>query len=398
MPTTPSPSRRDFLRTAATTAAGTVTFGLGLPSQLLAPRRPAPLRILVLGGTSFLGPSLVRPALVRGHQVTLFNRGRSRKHLFPEVERILGDQDPAKGDGLRNLEQAVRDGRTWDAVVDDIAYYPAVVRPRLELLAKATKHYVVVSSISAYASNAVAGQAEDAPLARVDDENRRDMGKNYEFYGGLKAACERLTEKHFPGATTIVRPGYIVGPEDPTDRFTYWLVRHKRGGEMLWPGTPDDALQIIDVRDLGEWMLRLVEDRVLGAFNACGPTEPWSMGALLATCKDLTGADTTPVWVAADFLAKHGEAGEGQLPIWAPSSGDTVGYHRYNNAKALAAGLRCRDPKETSRDTLAWFETLPAERTEQSRGNALRAGPKPADEAKLLAAWKEHAAAAGRDR
>jgi 2'-hydroxyisoflavone reductase len=202
----------------------------------------------------------------------------------------------------------VADGRTWDVVIDDIAYYPAVVKPRLALLQKATEHYVLVSSISAYASNAKANQAEDAPLAKVDDENRRDMGKNYEFYGGLKAACERLAEEHFPEATCVVRPGYIVGPEDPTDHFTYWPIRHRRGGEMLWPGRPDDSLQIIDVRDLGAWMVRVVEDRLTGAFNGCGPTEPWSMGGLLAACKELAPAETTPVWVAAEFLAKRPRA------------------------------------------------------------------------------------------
>ncbi len=369
-------------------ATGTgAALTLGLPGQLLLPQQ-APLKILILGGTGFLGPSITRPALSRKHELTLFNRGRSRKHLFPDVERIVGDQDPEKGDGLKNLETAVKEGRTWDVVIDDIAYYPSFVTPRLQLLQKATKHYVLVSSISAYASNATAGQAEDAPLAKVDDEARKDMGKNYEFYGGLKAACERLAEQHFPGATTIVRPGYIVGPEDPTDRFTYWPVRYQRGGEMLWPGKPEDSLQIIDVRDLGEWMVRLVEARAFGAFNACGPTKPWSMGALLAACKELIPKETTPVWVSAEFLAKRGEAGEGQLPIWAPQSGDTIGYHTYSNGKALAAGLKCRDPKTTTRDTLEWFGTLPPARTETSRDNTLRAGPKPEEETKTLAEWK----------
>jgi 2'-hydroxyisoflavone reductase len=379
-----SSSRREFLQAAAGAA-----FALHLPAHTTIPR-PAPRKILILGGTGFLGPSIVRPALERKHELTLFNRGRSRKHLFPEVERIVGDQDPAKGDGLKNLEQAIASGRTWDVVIDDIAYYPSVLQPRLALLQKATKHYVLVSSISAYASNAKADQAEDAPLAKVDDENRRDMGKNYEFYGGLKAACERMAEAHFPGATTNVRPGYIVGPEDPTDRFTYWPVRYQRGGEMLWPGKPEDSLQIIDVRDLGAWMVHIVEQSLFGVFNAVGPQTPWSMGELLATCRKLhPQANTTPVWVAAEFLAKKGEAGEGHLPIWAPSSGDTIGYHRYSNNKALANGLVCRDPAVTTKDTVAWFATLPAQPSETSRGNVLRAGPKPEDESKLLAEWKE---------
>jgi len=378
----PAPSRREFLQAAAGAALALRLDG----SSILA--RRAPKKILILGGTGFLGPSIVRPALERGHELTLFNRGRSRKHLFPDVERIAGNQDPEKDEGLKNLAKAIADGRTWDAVIDDIAYYPALLRPRLELLKPATEHYVLISSISAYASNATANQAEDAPLAKVDDEKRRDMGKNYEFYGGLKAACERMAEEHFPGAAANVRPGYIVGPEDPTDRFTYWPIRYERGGEMLWPGRPEDKLQIIDVRDLGAWLVRVVEERTVGAFNACGPTEPWSMGALLAACKELAPADTKPVWVSAEFLAQRGEAGEGNLPIWAPSSGDTVGYHSYSNEKARAKGLVCRDPIATTKDTIAWFSSLPAEKTETSRDNKLRAGPKPEEEAKILAEWK----------
>lgn len=375
------PSRRDFLTTVAGAAVA-----LRLPKPCAAP--PAPKKILIMGGTGFLGPSIVRPALERKHAVTLFNRGRSRTHLFPDVERIVGDQDPDKGEGLGNLAKAIENGQTWDVVIDDIAYYPSLLRPRLQLLQKATRHYVVISSISAYASNATAGQDEAAPLAKVEDENRRDMGKNYEFYGGLKAACERAAQAQFPDATCVVRPGYIVGPEDPTDRFTYWPVRYRRGGEMLWPGRADDKMQIIDVRDLGAWLVRVAEDRLLGTYNACGPAEPWSMGGLLAACKKLTEVETVPVWVSADFLAARGEAGEGQLPIWAPSSGDTIGYHSYSNAKALAAGLECRDPVATTKDTLAWFESLPSTRTPTSRDNVLRAGPKPEEEAKILAEWK----------
>lgn len=382
----PVPTRREFLQ--ATAGAGATLFGLTLPAQMLRGPRVEPLKILVLGGTGFLGPAVVRPALARGHTLTLFNRGRSRKQLFPEVERILGDQDPAVGEGLKNLEAAVRSGRRWDAVIDDIAYYPAVLQPRLDLLQKATDHYVIVSSISAYASTAEPDQDEDAPLAEVDDEERRTMGRNYEFYGGLKVACERRVARAFPERTTIVRPGYIVGPEDPTDRFTYWPVRFARGGEMLWPGTPDDKVQIIDVRDLGEWIVHLVEQRTLGTFNACGPAEPWTMGGLLAACRSLKEVDTEPVWVPTDFLAEHRESGEGALPIWAPPTGATAGFHRFSNARAKAAGLKFRPPEETTRDTFAWFDALPAERTPTSRDNVLRAGPKPEQEAKLLAAWR----------
>lgn len=384
------PTRRSFL--SSTLAAGAfAALPRAQDRKDPAGKEPAkPLRILVLGGTGFLGPSIVRAALPKGHQLTLFNRGRSRKHLFPEVERILGDQDPAKGEGLKNLEKAVADGRTWDAVIDDIAYYPALLKPRLELLAKATAHYVLISSISAYAKNDQPDADETSAVAVLDDENRREMGKNYEHYGALKAACERAAEKTFPGRCANVRPGFIVGPEDPTDRFTYWPVRYDRGGEMLWPGTPDDPVQIIDVRDLGAWLVKVVETRTCGVFNACGPgAQPWTMGGLLAACKAASKAETKPVWVPAEFLKRHGQEGDAGIPIWIEPKGASLGFHRYSNAKARAAGLVLRAPEVTTKDTLAWFQTLPAQKTDESRDNKLRQGLTPEVEQKLLAAYRQ---------
>lgn len=354
--------------------------------------RPAArqLDILVFGGTGFLGPAFVRAALARGHRLTLFNRGRTRTHLFPEVARIVGDRDPAKGEGLKNLAKVVGEGRRFDAVLDDIAYYPVLLRPSLELLKDAAAHYVLISSISAYARNDAAGQDESAPVAQLDDPARRDMGKEYEHYGALKAACEAMAESLFPKRCTNVRPGYIVGPEDPTDRFTWYPARHARGGEMLWPGTPDDPLQIIDVRDLGAWLVTVIERRHLGVFNAVGPGEaPWTMGGLLAACKEASGAGTKPVWVPAEFLAQQGEKGDAGIPIWMPPMGESLGYHRYANAKARAAGLTFRDPKATTRDTLEWFRSLPAQRTETQRANQLRAGLAPERERAILAAWRD---------
>lgn len=379
-------TRRTFL--SSTLAAGGMLALPGQDGAKQAASRKRPLEILILGGTGFLGPSVVRPALAAGHKVTLFNRGKSRKTLFPEVERIIGDQDPAKDEGLKNLAKAIEGGRTWDVVVDDIAYYPVWLRPRLELLKKATKHYVLISSISAYAKNDEPGMTEDAELAKVPDENVKDMGKNYELYGGLKAACERLAEQAFPGHCTNVRPGFIVGPEDPTDRFTYWPVRYDQGGEMLWPGSPQDPLQIIDVRDLGAWIVKVVEDRTFGVFNACGPDEKgWTMGGLLAACKAASKADTKPVWIDAEFLAQHGQKGDEGIPIWIAPTGETKGFHRYSNARAKKAGLVLRDPVETTRATLEWFKTLPKKRIEDSRDNTLRAGIKAATEQEILAAF-----------
>ena len=386
-------TRRTFL--GSSLAASSL---LALPrAQDHAASRPAPrkLKLLVLGGTRFLGPATVRSALARGHSVTLFNRGRSRTHLFPEAERIVGDAT-GKNEGLANLEKAIAGGKKWDAVIDDIAMLPLHLKPRLALLEKATSHYVLISSISAYAKNDRIDGDESGELATVDDEDRKDIGPKYEYYGGLKAACERLAEQAFPGRCTNVRPGFIVGPEDNTDRFTYWPVRYDRGGDMLWPGTPEDPLQIIDARDLGAWLVHVVETGTFGTFNACGPAEPWTMGGLLAACKAASTAATKPIWVPADFLAKQGLAGDDAIPIWMPPSGESRGFHRYSNKKARKAGLVLRDPAETTKDTLEWFKKLPAPSAPESRittlapearDNRLAAGPSAEVEQKVLAAF-----------
>jgi 2'-hydroxyisoflavone reductase len=371
-------TRRAFLQTSLAS----------IPALALAAQdgkaMPAKKKLLIIGGTGFLGPAIVTTALARGHEVTLFNRGRTRTHLFPEVERIQGNRDPKRDEGHKDLEAAIAGGRRWDAVVDDVAYYPRPVLATAELLLKAIPHYVVISSISAYADNSKAGQDESAALATLKDETVETMGKNFENYGGLKVLCEKAVQKVYAKGATVVRPGYIVGPDDPTDRFTWWPVRHERGGEMLAPGTPDDPIQIIDVRDLGAWLVHLVEHETGGTFNACGPKKGWSMGGMLDACKAASGKDTQVTWVPADFLAKNGEDGEGSIPIWAPPSGKTLGFHRWSNQRALDAGLVLRDPVDTTKDTLTWWRGLPEER----RGKP-KAGLSEKAESELLRKWRE---------
>lgn len=352
------------------------TLALSAMVALAAPPPVKQLRILILGGTGYLGPATIEAAQARGHKVTMFNRGKTRPDLFPSVERLHGDRDPKKGEGLKALETG-----EWDVVIDNSGYYPRMVGATAELLAKRCKHYIYISSISAYKEpNPVKGD-ETAPLATMPDPTQENMGKNYEFYGALKALCEQAAEKAMPGRVTIVRPGYIVGPDDPTGRFTYWPVRFDKGGEVAVPGNASDPIQIIDGRDLGAWLVRLAEDHTMGAFNACGPEKPLTWGRVIEACQKASATKSTPVWLPLEFLGKQ----EGlDFPIWAPYEGDTKGFHTWSNAKAVKAGLRFRPVEETVKDTLTWYKAQ--EKVE--KGRTKLAGPSAEVEAKALATWK----------
>lgn len=372
-----NPVRRLFLKCSvalATIVSLSATAFAGAPAT-------KPLRILILGGTGYLGPATIEAAEARGHKVTMFNRGKTRPELFPKVERLHGDRDPKKGEGLKALETG-----EWDVVIDNSAYYPRMVAASAGLLAMRCKQYILISSISAYKEpNPIKGD-ESAPLATMPDPTLENMGKNYEYYGALKALCEQAAEKAMPGRVTVVRPGYIVGPDDPTGRFTYWPVRFDKGGEIAVPGSPSDPLQIIDGRDLGAWLVTLAENRTYGVFNACGPEKPMTWGRVIEACQKAASAKSTLVWMPAEFVAKQ----EGlEFPIWAPYEGETKGFHTWSNAKAVGAGLRFRPVEETVKDTLAWFKTQ--EKAEKGRNKL--AGPSPEAETKILAAWKTFAKA-----
>lgn len=369
-------SRRQFLQFSLAAAALSACSS-SLRATSGEGRASSSKKILVLGGTGFLGPAFVTAAQARGHTLTLFNRGKTRPELFPNVEKLHGDRDPNKDEGLKALE-----GRTFDAVLDTSGYFPRMVRASAELLAPHVGQYLYISSVSAYAKNDTPHADESAETSTLADPNTESMGKNFENYGALKRACEEAAEKAMPGRVTNVRPGYIVGPEDNSDRFTWFPVRFARGGEMLAPGSPSDPLQIIDVRDLAEWLVLMVERNTTGIFNAVGPEKPWSMGEMFAACREVTSADTKLTWVPGEFLVKNGENGEGAIPIWAPAFGDYRGMHLRSNAKAVRAGLRFRPPVSTIRDTLAWYQSLPEERR-----NKPHAGLPPEREAELLALW-----------
>ena len=317
-----------------------------LPATTLA-APPPPKRILILGGTGFLGPAIVEVARARGHTLTLFNRGRTRPGLFPDIEKRLGDRDPRKGEGIKSLETG-----EWDAVIDDSGFYPRMVSASAQLLAPRVKQYVYLSSVSAYRDPAPVGGDEAAPLATLADPAVEEMGKNFEHYGGLKAACEAAAQAALPGRTTVIRPGFIVGPDDPSGRFTYWPVRFDQGGEVAVPGAPADPLQLIDVRDLAAWLVLLVESGITGVFNALGPEQPMTWGRVVTACQQATAAASTITWVPAEFMARQQDLG---FPIWVPPLGDTKGFHTWQNRRAVRAGLHFRPVEQTVVDTLAWY-------------------------------------------
>jgi 2'-hydroxyisoflavone reductase len=334
------------------------------------------LRLLILGGTKFLGRAAAEAAIARGHDVTLFNRGRTNPELFPEAEKLRGDRD---GD-LSALE-----GREWDAVIDPSGFVPRVVGTSAELLRGAVGHYVYVSSISVYSEPQKPGFDESGRLVELEDPKREDYMGSAEAYGGLKALCEQVVAETYPGAHANVRAGLIVGPHDPTGRFTYWPLRVAAGGEMLAPDRPERLVQFVDVRDLGEWLVRLGEERTSGTYNATGPERPLTMGELLEACNRAGEAGAKIVWVDEPFLLEHGVGVWMELPLWV--SRDFEWFEQADNSRALSAGLRFRPLEETVRDTLDWARQKGASLVTSSQTGT--AGMTPEREAELLRAWRE---------
>ena len=361
-------TRRSFV---AVTAAATSALALG---QTATPKAAKPLRILILGGTGFIGPHQVRYAVDRGHKVTVFNRGKTNPGSVPAgVERLEGDRN-GKLDALK--------GREWDAVIDNPSTLPRWVRDAATLLKDSAGQYVFISTLSVYKDNSVPNADESGALAELADPTVEQV--TGETYGGLKALAEKEAEKAFPGRATIVRPGLIVGPGDNSDRFTYWPVRIAKGGEVLAPGNPHDPVQFIDARDLGEWTIRLVEQKAFGTFNAVGPAHPLTMAEMLYGIKAVTTAGAQFTWVPATFLEAQKVAPWIEMPVWIPPVGEYAGFGSRSIAKALAAGLTFRTLADTAAATLAFHESRDAERKSK-----MRAGLKPEREAEVLAAWKK---------
>ncbi|MEP6781252.1 MAG: NAD-dependent epimerase/dehydratase family protein, partial [Gemmatimonadaceae bacterium] len=339
------------------------------------------LKILILGGTGFIGPNQVTYALERGHDVTLFNRGKTNPGLFPKVKKLVGDRNlPGGHDALK--------GKKFDVVIDNPTTLPQWVRDAGIALKGNVGQYIFVSTISVF-SDVSKPVDEDGPLLEggtmdVSFEDAR-KGQNY---GKLKVRSEREAKIQFGNNVTIVRPGLIVGPGDLSDRFSYWPVRIDKGGEIMAPGTPNDPVQYVDAHDLSEWIIRLAENKTYGTFNATGPKTPTNIAEMLYGIKAVTTSDAHFTWVDADFLQANQVRGWSDMPVWVAPRGQSAAFSRVNCQKAYAAGLTFRPLAVTAKDTLDWYHTRPAAEQEKAR-----AGIAPEKEKTVLAAWNAKKAA-----
>ena len=314
------------------------------------------MKLLIIGGTRFLGRHLVTAALARGHEVTLFNRGNFS--LEADVKTIEGD---------RHTELHKLEGRRWDAVVDTCGHLPRAVRAAAEALSDSVNRYVFISSQNAYADVCVPGMAEDYPLGTLTDEqldqaNAVDTTGQPSYgalYGGLKALCESAAEEVMPGRVLVIRPGLIVGPYDYSDRFTYWVVRVAAGGEVLAPGRPERFVQFIDARDLAEWAIKMIERNAAGAYNTHGLPNTVTMEGLLEECKRVSQSDAQFTWASEEFLLEEQVAAWSEMPLWLPEDAapHLKGFMFISPRKAIAEGLEFHPLSDTIADTLSWFRT-----------------------------------------
>jgi 2'-hydroxyisoflavone reductase len=388
-----STNRRSFLQWAGA-AAGAIGLG-SLPSlahagtaRRAARARPVeraaePLSILVIGGTGFTGPEQVEHALARGHKVTVINRNRRRPDFFKgktEVEQLIGDLD---GD-----MSALKD-RTFDAVLDIPTTAPYWVRNVAQYMKGRTKHYTFISTLSVYADNKTPGADESEPTMPMPadvDPYTPDPAARGRYYGPLKAFSEKLVKETYPNSL-IIRPGLIVGPLDPSDRFTYWPVRIDKGGEVLAPGSGTDLVQFIDARDLAEWTIRMIEAKETGTYNATGPDKPLTMAEMLHGIKAVTTAGAQFTWVPADFLTEQKIRGWRHMPVWMTPTPDNAGFTTRSTKKAIDKGLTFRPLAVTAKDTIEWAKTRTAAQQKALADGAV-AGISATQEAEVLAAWK----------
>jgi 2'-hydroxyisoflavone reductase len=372
--------RRQFLKASAV-ALGTAATVQGVSRAAMAESGASTksLNVLFLGGTGFIGPHMVRACLDQGHQVTLFNRGKRNNDLFPDLETIIGDRDPDVGEGLSGLEN-----RKWDVVVDTSGYLPRHVNASAELLANSASQYLFISTVSVYADFSIVGMDETAPLATLDDPSTEKI--TGETYGGLKVLCEQAVEKHFKDRTTIIRPTYIVGPGDHTDRFIHYIHRPMLGGRMAVPGKRDNPVEYIDVRDLASFVEHSLSGNVTGIYNAVSKPSAANFGKLMDLSLQLSKPEVELVWIDGEFLAQQKEKmGDdfASFPMWHNMDDpESAGIGTVSQARAVEAGLTNRAFEETVKDTYQWWIDQPEER----RANR-RVLISPEFESALLAAW-----------
>ncbi len=313
--------------------------------------------ILIIGGTKFLGRALVDSAIQRGHTLTLFNRGQTNPDLYPEIEQINGDRDGE----ITKLGE-----RNWDVIIDTCGYVPRVVKQSVEFLKNKAKTYVFISSISVYTETPEIDRNEDAEVIELEDKTTEDIMGSADSYGGLKLLCEKEVTTEFENSL-IIRPGLIVGPFDPTNRFTYWPVRIRRGGKILIPNDENYPVQIIDVRDLANFTLQLIEDNVTGTFNATGPNTPYTLGAIFDVGKSFSSND--PMFVKADdkWLLDHDVQPWMELPLWIPSDTGRA-LMNVSIERGLKNGLTFRSLEDTVQDTLKWYDEINGDEQDWSAG------------------------------
>jgi 2'-hydroxyisoflavone reductase len=364
--------RREFLQVVGAGLAAAGCAGAG--GAGFGGRASKPKNILVMGGTGFIGPPIVRTALARGHRVTLFNRGKTNPGLFPQVELIAGD---------RRFDIDKLKGREWDAVIDTWVLLPKTLRASTALLKDHVGHYLYVSTISVYKLGREPID-ERSPVITLPDPTIEKFDQlDPDTYGGLKALAEAEMHAGMPGRATALRAGVIVGPGDPSDRFLYWMLRLQRGGDMLVPGTVRGSrLPFIDARDLADFIVRTVEDRTVGTFNVVGPDDAGT-AAVLAACGAALGSGARPCWVPSTWLQQQKADGWDNFPLVSTAEDEQAGFGHVSAARAIARGLRFRAPGVTARDTVAWWKEQPAERTGQPRP-----GVTAEREAELLSKWR----------
>lgn len=385
-------TRREFMATAGGIALGAALAPSALAS--LSRKDGKKMKILILGGTGFLGPHIVNRAVANGHEMTLFNRGRSGPDLFPDLEHIEGDRYT----DLSGLEKAVADGRRWDAVIDTFTYVPKTVTDAMDILLPAMDQFIVISTVSVYASNAEPDMDETAAVATVTDETAAGITTHREVgmhYGAMKARVERAAMDRFPGKVNVIRPGLIVGPRDTTGRYTYWPVRGAEGGTMLAPGSGDDYVQIVDVRDLGDFTVHCAEQKHMGIYNAVSPARARTMKDIVDAAIRTGDAGTKAEWVDTEFLTANGVQPWQHMPAWVPPTAPGyAGIGQLSTKKSIAAGLTTRPLEDTNRATLEYYRTRQAElRAERGDEEAdrwatqVRGGIPREREAEVLEAW-----------
>ncbi|HYC76090.1 MAG TPA: NAD-dependent epimerase/dehydratase family protein [Planctomycetota bacterium] len=373
-PRPPSVDRRTVLKAfAAAGVAAAMPGALRATSPQDSKPAAAKKKILVLGGTNQLGPKFVEAALARGHEITLFNRGKTNPHLFPELEKLRGDRRKGELDALKG-------DRRWDVVVDTSAYVPRVVRQVSEILKGRVDAYVMISSISVYPRADGEDTDESTPVGVLEDPNTEKVMENY---GPLKAACEAEAEKWFPGKTVNLRPGLIVGDGDESNRFGYWPLRVAAGGEVLAPIGPEQTIQWIDVKDLAAFMVKALEEGIYGVYNAVGPAVPF--GTLLPACRKAAKSDAEFTYVSLDFLQAEKVRPWQDIPCWVPPAEGKSKCPVSSGAKAAAKGMTFRPVEDTVADQLAFERARPAD-------DRFKGGLSRERETELLAKWKQRSA------